>query len=81
MLVGKSSILPTKHYLLNHSDVKWDLVVLTILSPTKIRPNLRYGKDRFTYIKRFSKFVVELHVKRDDVDCLVWVINAFLVER
>ena len=77
MIIGKISIRPTKHYQLYHSDVDWDLVVMTILSPTKTHPNKRLGKDRFTYIKRFKKFVVEVHTKNDEVSEKVWVINAF----
>ena len=77
MIIGKIGIKPTKHYQLYHSDVEWDLVVMAILSPTKTHPNKRLGKDRFTYIKRFKKFVVEVHTKIDEVNEKVWVINAF----
>jgi len=79
--IGKTSIRPTGHYLTEHSDVEWDLVVTTILSPTKTHPNKRLGKDRFTYVKRFKKFVIEVHTKNDDIDCKIWVINAFKVKR
>jgi len=81
MTIGKISIRPTKHYSLEHSDVNWDLVVTTILSPTKTHPNRRLGKDRFTYIKRFKKFVIEVHTKNDYVENKIWVINAFKVSR
>lgn len=77
MIIGKISIRPTKHYQLYHSDVEWDLVVTAILSPTKTHPNKRLGKDRFTYIKRFKKFVIEVHTKNDEVNEKIWVINAF----
>lgn len=69
-------IRPTKHYLRDHSDVDWDLVVLTILSPTKTKSNKRKGKDRFTYYKEFHNFGIKLHVKQD-YEGNVWVINAF----
>ena len=58
MDVGIRSIKPTKHYLEDHSDVEWDLVIAAILSPTKTHPNKRLGKDRFTYIKKFKKFCI-----------------------
>lgn len=79
-MVTKLGIKPTHHYLEFHSDVDWDLVVATVLSPTKSRLNKRRGKDRYTYIKRFRKFVIELHVKRDR-NGNIWVINAFKIER
>ena len=81
MTIGKISIKPTKHYILHHSDVEWDLVIATILSPTKTRPNKREGKNRFTYIKRFKKYVIEVHVERDFVEDTIWVINAFKIRR
>ena len=77
MTIGKISIKPTKHYQLYHLDVEWDLVVTTILSPTKTHLNKRLGKDRFTYIKSFKKFIIEVHTKNDEVNEIVWVINAF----
>lgn len=46
MSISKISIRPTKHYLLEHADVSWDLVINTVLSPSKSRPNKRKGKDR-----------------------------------
>ena len=81
MIIGKISIKPTKHYLLEHSDVEWDLVVIVILSPTKTHLNKRLGKDRFTYTKRFKKFVVEVHTKNDEINSIIWVINAFKTRR
>ena len=81
MTIGKTSIRPTKHYLVEHSDVEWDLVVMTLLSPTKTHPNKRLGKDRFTYIKRFKKFIIEVHTKNDYLENKIWVINAFKVRR
>lgn len=75
------SIRPTKHYLLEHSDVSWDLVIKAILSPSKSRLNKRKGKDRFTYIKYFKGFVIEVHVKQDQVENTIWVINAFKMGR
>ena len=77
MIIGKISIRPTKHYQLYHSDVEWDLVVTAILSPTKTHPNKRLGKDRFTYIKMFKKFVIKVHTKNDEINEIIWVINAF----
>jgi hypothetical protein len=79
--IRKIDIRPTQHYLLYHSDVEWDLIVATILSPAKTRPNKRYGKERFTYLKRFRKFVIEVHVERDPVENTIWVINAFKIRR
>lgn len=81
MTIGKISIKPTKHYYQHHSDVEWDLVITTILSPTKTHPNRRLGKDRFTYVKVFKKFVIEVHTKNDPVDDNIWVINAFKIMR
>ena len=81
MIVSKINIRPTKHYLLYHADVEWDLVIKTILSPTKSRPNKRKGKDRFTYIKYFKDYVVEIHVKKDLIENIIWVINAFKMGR
>ncbi len=81
MIVGKTNIRPTKHYLLEHLDVEWDLVVLTILSPTKTHPNRRLGKDRFTYLKKFREFIIEVHTKNDEVNNVLWIINAFKIGR
>ncbi len=81
MTIGKISIRPTEHYQRYHSDVDWDLVVRTVLSPTKVHPNKRHGKNRWTYLKAFSEYVVELHVERDMVEDIIWVINAFKVQR
>lgn len=81
MAIGKISIRATKHYQLYHSDVEWDLVVTTILSPNKVRPSKRHGKKRFTYIKKFKKFVVEVHTERDFIEDFIWVINAFKIRR
>lgn len=76
----KSKIMPTGHYQEFHCDVEWDLVIETLMCPTKSRPNRRRGDDRFTYIKRFRKFVIEVHVKKD-ADGNIWVINAFKMWR
>jgi hypothetical protein len=81
MTIGKISIRPTKHYLLEHANMEWDLVIRTILSPTKTRLNKRLGKDRFTYIKIFKKFVLEVHTKNDEINGMIWAINAFKVRR
>lgn len=81
MIITKSSIRPTKHYFLYHSDVSWDLVIKTILSPTKSRLNKRKGKDRFTYIKYFKDYIVEIHVKQDMIENIIWIINAFKMRR
>lgn len=81
MIIGKICIKPTKHYILEHSDVEWDLAIMTILSPTKTHLNKRLGKDRFTYIKKFKDFIVEVHTKNDEYENKIWVINAFKVRR
>ncbi|MBU2634413.1 MAG: hypothetical protein KJ674_04150 [Nanoarchaeota archaeon] len=81
MIVTKISIRPTKHYFLYHADVSWDLVIKTILSPTKSKLNKRKGKDRFTYIRYFKDFVIEVHVKKDTIENIIWVINAFKMGR
>lgn len=77
MIIGKANIRPTKHYWLYHSDVEWDLVVLTVISPTKTRVNEVRGKNRFGCIKKFKKFVIKVHAERDEINNIVWVINAF----
>ncbi|MFC1768937.1 hypothetical protein ACFLZX_04200 [Nanoarchaeota archaeon] len=77
MNIGKISVRPTKHYLLCHSDIEGDLIVITILSPTKTLCDKRYGKNRFTYIKQFKKFIVKVHTKKDESEGKIWVINAF----
>ena len=81
MYIGKINIRPTNHYLVYHADVGWDLVVRAILSPTKWRINKRKGKDRMTYIRYSKEYVVEVHVKKDNVNNTIWVINAFKMER
>lgn len=81
MIIGKTSIRPTKHYLLYHSDVDWELVIKAILSPTKTHPNTRHGKNRWTYIKASQNYIVEVHVEKDPVESIIWVINAFRIER
>lgn len=81
MTIGKISIRPTRHYLIHHSDVDWDLIIKTILSPDKTKPSKRHGKNRFTYIKIFKKFAIELHTERDYTDDIIWVINAFKIQR
>jgi hypothetical protein len=52
-------IRPTEHYLKYHADVDWELVIRTILSPNKTRKE-KIAK-RYTYVKRFEKFTVEVH--------------------
>jgi len=69
-------IKPTVHYLAFHQDVTWDLITLAILSPTKVFPNKRRGKNRYTYLKCFKKYAVEVHVEVD-LNKNVWIINAF----
>lgn len=81
MSIGKISIRPTQHYFMYHADVDWELVITTILSPTKTHPNIRHGKNRWTYIKAFKNYVVEIHAEKDPVDEIIWVINAFKVQR
>ena len=80
-MIGKASIRPTAHYLMFHSDVEWELVVKTVLSPTKTRPNKRHGKNRFTYIRVSKKFVIEVHAEIDPVEQTIWIINAFRMKR
>jgi len=81
MSIGKISIRPTKHYQIHHSDVEWDLVIAAILSPTKTRQNKRHGKNRFTYIRRYKEFTIEIHAERDPIEEIIWVINAFKMRR
>ena len=57
------------------------IVITTVLSPTKTHPNKNLGKDRFTYIKKFKKFVIEVHTKNDYLNEIIWVINAFKMRR
>lgn len=73
------SIKPTNHYLKYHSDVDWELVIKTILSPDKTRKEAKAG--RYTYVKRFTKFVVEVHCEFDETEMIIWIINAFSMER
>jgi len=54
---------------------------MTVLSPSIVHPNKRMGKNRFTYIKKFRKFVVEVHTKNDKIENKVWIINAFKLIR
>ncbi len=75
--IGRISIQPTQHYLAYHGDVEWEVVVATILSPDKVMPSKRHGKNRFTYIKVFKEYASEIHVERDFVEDILWVINAF----
>ncbi|MFH0837257.1 MAG: hypothetical protein V1870_03960 [Candidatus Aenigmatarchaeota archaeon] len=72
-------IRPTQHYLENHSDVDWEFVVRTVLSPDKTR--LEKIQNRYTYVKRFKKYVIELHVEHNDKEMTIWIINAFKMER
>ena len=76
-MVLKSGIRPTQHYLRYHSDVEWDLVMRTVLSPNKVREERTEG--RYTYVKRFKKFVVEVHAEVKEET--VWIINAFKMRR
>jgi len=77
MRISKLSIRPTVHYLDYHSDVKWDLVIHTIMSPTKVLVDRRYGKDRMTYIKKTKNCIIKVHTKNDELEGIIWVINAF----
>ena len=72
-------VRPTEHYLKYHSDVDWELVVRTVLSPDKIRKEKI--KNRYTYIKRFEKFAIEIHCEYSVEELTVWVINAFKMDR
>lgn len=81
MEIGKIRIRPTNHYLTEHSDVSWDLVITTILSPHKVHPNKQHGKRRLTYIKKFKTYIIEVHAEKDPIEPIIWVINAFKVKR
>ena len=72
-------VRPTEHYLKYHSDVDWELVVRTVLSPDKIRKEKI--KNRYTYIKRFERFAIEIHCEYSVEELTVWVINAFKMDR
>ncbi len=73
----KINIRPTEHYLRDHADVPWDLIIKTVLSPTKTHPNKRHGKNRITYIKAFDEFIIEIHAELDTVENVLYIINAF----
>ncbi len=81
MIVSKLSIRPTDHYHKYHSDVSWILVIKAILSPTKTKVDKRYGKNRFTYIRKSKKYMIKIHVEKDDAEDIIWVINAFKISR
>lgn len=81
MTIGKISIKPTEHYWQYYSDVDWEQVIRTILSPTKVHPNKRHGKNRWTYIKAYKDYIIEIHAEKDQIDEIIWVINAFKVMR
>ena len=72
-------VRPTEHYLKYHSDVDWELVVRTVLSSDKIRKEKI--KNRYTYIKRFERFAIEIHCEYSVEELTVWVINAFKMDR
>lgn len=72
-------VRPTPHYLRYHSDVDWDLVVRAILSPDKTRAERI--TNRYTYIKRFEKFAIEIHCEYSPEELTMSVINAFKMER
>lgn len=63
-----------------HSDVEWDLIILAVLSPTKILSDKRYGKENVTYIKNTKKFIIKVHAKIDNVNQVILIINAFKEE-
>ena len=66
---------PTDHYTKYHSDVDWELVARTVLSPNKVRRERM--QNRYTYMKRFRKFVVEVHAEYSEEELAIYVINAF----
>ena len=72
-------IRPTQHFVKYHSDVDWEFVVRTILSPDKTRAEKI--QNRFTYVKKFKKHVVEVHAEHSENEMIIWVINAFKMER
>lgn len=77
---GKRTVRPTRHYIENHCDVDWDLVLLAVLSPTRTHPNSRRGKDRHTFLRTTKNGTIEVHAKIDN-EGNAWVINAFRGER
>jgi len=77
MILGKTNIRPTAHYLFFHRDVEWSIVLTAILSPTKTKKDRRYGKDRPTYIKHFKEYSIKVHARFDMIKSTLWVINAF----
>jgi hypothetical protein len=79
-LGGRSSVRPTHHFLEHHADVEWELVVLTIVCPTRWYPTPRIGKNRYTFIRIAKKHIIEIHASIDG-DGNAWVINAFKKER
>jgi len=81
MNIGKTNLIPTQHYIEFHSDVEWNLVFQTMVSPTKIFPNKRRGKNRYTYIKIYKKFIIELHVEYSKNKDEVYIINAFMMPK
>ena len=81
MNFGKTSIKPTFHYLTFHSDVEWHLVVTAVMCPTKTHANKRHGKNRVTYIRASRKRIVEIHAEKDEINQVIWIINAFKMER
>lgn len=72
-------VRPTPHYMEFHSDVDWELVIRTALSPDKTRKERIH--NRYTYVKRFRKFVIEIHAEYDEKELTLWIINAFKMMR
>lgn len=68
-------VWPTGHYIKYHSDVDWELVIRTVLSPNKVRKERI--PNRYTYVKRFRKFVIEIHAEYSEEELAIYVINAF----
>jgi hypothetical protein len=75
-VAGKSTVRPTLHYLMHHTDVPWELVELAVMCPTRAHPNPHYGKGRYTFLRKTKRGTIEIHAKVED-DGTVWVINAF----
>jgi len=68
-------VRPTSHYIKYHSDVEWELVIRTVLSPNKVREERI--QNRYTFVKRFRKFFIEVHAEYSDKELVIYVINAF----
>lgn len=64
---------PTPHYWKFHSDVGWELVLKTVMSPDKIRKSR--VANRYLYFKKFKKWYVRVDLEYKNG--MAFVINAF----